>query len=304
MIPILEGLEAIVPRDWINDCTNIFGPLVYELQVSAFVAEGMGRDDIELLIPVTEEASGRRGRPKKNIDSQYLKEATTSNQNIKVGTLAKALGVHRHTLRKKMRELGIEKRFDDLDDDELDDITRQYKERKPTSGLRYLRDHYRCHGIRALRTHLVIKRRRYKVPRPNYLWHCDGHHTLFHELKGLDIKLSLGQTDTTYTIGGRGSVRVYTARPRRLAFFSLALHAASAPPTPTSATASAPLPAQTSPLLTLTPELLTRIALHLATHPPTSDPPPLLLMLGMARAVWQTSSKQDDTIGMAKTGMV
>ncbi|KAJ6450136.1 hypothetical protein C8R47DRAFT_918967, partial [Mycena vitilis] len=30
----------------------------------------------------------------------------------------------------------------------------------------------------ALRTRLAIQRRRYTVPRPNYLWHCDGHHKL------------------------------------------------------------------------------------------------------------------------------
>jgi hypothetical protein len=95
-----------------------------------------------------------------------------------------------------MGELGLEKRFDELDDDELDDITREYKAKKPTSGLRYLRGYYRRCGLRvqkeraryslkrvdalgqALRTHLAIKRRRYKVPRPNYLWHCDGHHKL------------------------------------------------------------------------------------------------------------------------------
>lgn len=41
MIPILEGLQTTVPRDWIDDCVNIFGPLVYELQVSALAAEGM-----------------------------------------------------------------------------------------------------------------------------------------------------------------------------------------------------------------------------------------------------------------------
>ncbi|KAJ7438360.1 hypothetical protein FB451DRAFT_1030898, partial [Mycena latifolia] len=64
------------------------------------------------------------------------------------------------------------------------------------SGLRYLRGHFRRHGLRiqrervrlslkrvdalgqALRTRLAIRRRRYTVPRPNYLWHCDGHHKL------------------------------------------------------------------------------------------------------------------------------
>jgi hypothetical protein len=127
---------------------------------------------------------------------EYLKEATAANRNIKISTLAAALGVHRHTLRKRMGELGLEKRFDELDDDELDDITQEYKAKKPTSGLRYLRGYYRRCGLRvqkeraryslkrvdalgqALWTHLAIKCRRYKVPCPNYLWHCDGHHKL------------------------------------------------------------------------------------------------------------------------------
>ncbi|KAJ6597751.1 hypothetical protein DFH09DRAFT_1304518 [Mycena vulgaris] len=126
LIPVLEGLEAEVPRVWIDECANIFGPLVYELQVSALAAEGMQvveRDNIELLQPVSEEQTGKRGRPRKHIDPEYLKEATATNRNIKSGALADAVGVHRHTLRKRMRELGVEKRFDDLDDDELDAIT-------------------------------------------------------------------------------------------------------------------------------------------------------------------------------------
>jgi hypothetical protein len=42
MIPILERMEVDgVPRHWIEACAFIFGPLVYELQVSALAAEGM-----------------------------------------------------------------------------------------------------------------------------------------------------------------------------------------------------------------------------------------------------------------------
>jgi hypothetical protein len=41
LVPILEGMEAEVPWVWIDECTNILGPLVYELQVSALAAEGM-----------------------------------------------------------------------------------------------------------------------------------------------------------------------------------------------------------------------------------------------------------------------
>ncbi|KAJ7770156.1 hypothetical protein DFH07DRAFT_735733, partial [Mycena maculata] len=110
--------------------------------------------------------------------------------------LSAALGVHRNTLRKQMRELGVHKKFDDLPDDKLDQLTREYKHKKATLGLRYLRGHFHHYSFRiqkertqsslkrvdalgqALRTRLAIRRRRYRVPRPNYLWHCDGHHKL------------------------------------------------------------------------------------------------------------------------------
>lgn len=149
-----------------------------------------------LLEPVTQESTGRRGRPPKHIDPEYLKDAMASNRNIKLGTLAAALNVHRHTLRKRLQELGLYKKFDEIDDADLDLLTRQFKAKKPTSGLRYLRGHFRRHGLRvqreraryslkrvdalgqALRTRLALRRRRYKVPRPNYLWHGDGHHKL------------------------------------------------------------------------------------------------------------------------------
>ncbi|KAJ7736411.1 hypothetical protein B0H14DRAFT_2170227, partial [Mycena olivaceomarginata] len=65
--------------------------------------------------------------------------------------LAAALGIHRHTLRKRLRVLGLQQRFDNIHDDELDTITRQYKAKKPTSGLRYLRGHFRRYGLRVQR---------------------------------------------------------------------------------------------------------------------------------------------------------
>jgi hypothetical protein len=42
MLPILEHTEADgVSRDWIEECAKVFGPLVYELQVTSLAAEGM-----------------------------------------------------------------------------------------------------------------------------------------------------------------------------------------------------------------------------------------------------------------------
>lgn len=34
------------------------------------------------------------------------------------------------------------------------------------------------HLQRNLKRRLIVKRRRYKVPHPNYLWHIDSHHKL------------------------------------------------------------------------------------------------------------------------------
>ncbi|KAH7919858.1 hypothetical protein BV22DRAFT_967275, partial [Leucogyrophana mollusca] len=68
--------------------------------------------------------------------------------------------------------------------------------RKPESGFRYLVGFLRSHGIRVqrqilwkslrhvdrlgrrLRERQVIRRRKYRVTRPNALWHLDGHHKL------------------------------------------------------------------------------------------------------------------------------
>ncbi|KAJ7041724.1 hypothetical protein C8F04DRAFT_1176814 [Mycena alexandri] len=73
MIPVLEGMDGEVPQLWIHACAEIFGPLVYELQVSALTAEGIERDEIELLQPVSEEQTGRLGRPRKHVDPEYPK---------------------------------------------------------------------------------------------------------------------------------------------------------------------------------------------------------------------------------------
>lgn len=42
LIPVLENMEGDgAPRDWVEACAHILGPLVYELQVAALAAEGM-----------------------------------------------------------------------------------------------------------------------------------------------------------------------------------------------------------------------------------------------------------------------
>ena len=70
-----------------------------------------------------------------------------------------------------------------------------YKDKRPNTGIRYLRGYLFQHGVRVQRERITaslsrvddvarvilrntIKRREYKSSRPNALWHVDGHHKL------------------------------------------------------------------------------------------------------------------------------
>lgn len=154
------------------------------------------RNDIEFLEPVIDEPAKNAGRPSKKVNVPYLTEAMSSKRHIPISTLARTLGIHRNTLSKQVKWHGLSKRFDDLSDEELDGFTRSFKAKKPNSGLRYLIGYLRNKGVRVqkwrvmwslrrvdglgqvLRRRVAIQRRKYSVPRPNYLWHCDGHHKL------------------------------------------------------------------------------------------------------------------------------
>lgn len=91
---------------------------------------------------------------------------------------------------------GIYRNFSAITEPEIDMLIRHLKEKKPTAGVQYVIGYFRQNGIQiqrrrirmslyrmdrlgqTLRNQDVINRRKYKVPRPNYLWHMDGHHKL------------------------------------------------------------------------------------------------------------------------------
>lgn len=141
--------------------------------------------------------TGGRGRPRTVISEAFLKEAFRPGRNISIPKLAATLNVHKNTLKKYMHEYNITRQpFSDIPDTSLDAITKAYKEAHPNTGIRYLRGYLFQHGIRVPRKRVVgslsrvndvakvilqqktIKRREYKSPRPNALWHVDGHHKL------------------------------------------------------------------------------------------------------------------------------
>ena len=139
---------------------------------------------------------GLRGRPKKIINVEFLKEAVSNSRHIPCTELARVLGVHRNTLRLYMKSQGIERRYTCISDADLDKLINEFKARRPESGIRYIVGFLRKSGIRVqyrriiqsvrrinrlgqtLRERCVMTRRKYHVERPNALWHMDGHHKL------------------------------------------------------------------------------------------------------------------------------
>jgi hypothetical protein len=144
---------------------------------------------------VTREHCGGRGRPRVVIDPSFLREAV-EHQHLPLSELSKALGIHRHTLRHCLNTNSIRWEYSNISDDDLDVIVREYKAAKPDTGFRYLKGYLRGRNIKlqenrilaslrrvdmlriTLRMNQPISRREYVVPRPNALWHVDGHHKL------------------------------------------------------------------------------------------------------------------------------
>jgi hypothetical protein len=147
-------------------------------------------------MPVHIVRSGRRGRPKKHINANWLADAMSARRKISHKALAEALDIHPNTLRHHLKMHDLYCRFSEISDRDLDILIRHYKNNKPNSGLRYVIGFLKRHGLKiqktrvrmalrridrlgqALRNHEAIDRRVYKVPRSNYLWHTDGHHKL------------------------------------------------------------------------------------------------------------------------------
>lgn len=154
------------------------------------------------------------------ISTAYLREALRAGRNIPVTRVAKALGVHRHTVTSYMKLYKISGRhssFSEISDTDLDKVVKDYKLKHPSTGIRYLRGYLLVNKLRVqkqrvidsvmrvdglnktLRKYTTIKRREYLSARPNALWHIDGHHKLI--LWGIVIHGVADGYDRTVSIG-------------------------------------------------------------------------------------------------------
>jgi hypothetical protein len=155
--------------------------------------------NINIEIPnIVQEAKipNRPGRPRKNVDLNFLHDAADPTRNIIRSKLAADLKISTRTLNNRLKEAGITWEYSNISDAELDALIKEYRDSKPQLGFSYITAHIRSLGhrvqdarIRAsvhrtggigtyIRHPKRVKRRQYHVARPDALWHLDGHHKL------------------------------------------------------------------------------------------------------------------------------
>lgn len=125
-----------------------------------------------------------------------LAEAFRSSRNISVACLARTLNISLPTLYKNMNAYNISKSYSNISTLDLDALVREYKEAHPSSGSCFVHAFLRSSNLQVqqqrvldsmksvdslgicLRKGKTVARRVYHSPRPNFLWHQDGHHKL------------------------------------------------------------------------------------------------------------------------------
>ncbi|SRR6266540_6348652 len=121
------------------------------------------------------------------------------HRNIYLSKLAPKLSISRDVLRREIRLSGIDRGYTNISDAELDRVIHEFLRRRDfTTGSGYVLGHVRSKGINVQRHRIrasinrvdrlgcalrrnareKVQRQSYRVPRPNALWHMDGHHKL------------------------------------------------------------------------------------------------------------------------------
>ncbi|VDB86753.1 unnamed protein product [Peniophora sp. CBMAI 1063] len=184
---------------WVEVASKRLARIQRKLAISIQARENPSGEQARSLYhldPVTVVHSGKRGRPRKVINEQWLRAAFASHRKITVSQVAKTLKVDRHLVMRAMEAYGIERKFTALLDEEIDLLVRCYKVERPGDGLRYIRAYFRYNGLRIQKERIrqavrrvdglgmaerkapEVRREKYEVPRANHLWHLDGHHKL------------------------------------------------------------------------------------------------------------------------------
>lgn len=165
-------------------CIHLAQKCDYSSQKTQFI--------VPQLVKVVRE--GRRGRPRKWIDPNWLIEAVDPRRRLTKQTLASCLGVDKKTLKRIMEEFGLSIDYSRVTEQRLHELAGQFKIMRPSQGYRMFEAWLFAMGIclpihqirkamdpvdRALRKPGQRKGRgAYEVEGSNTLWHLDGHHKL------------------------------------------------------------------------------------------------------------------------------
>ncbi|KAF8800932.1 hypothetical protein BYT27DRAFT_7035561, partial [Phlegmacium glaucopus] len=133
-----------IPLEWIENVATEFTALLALIDGRWISAKEELATNVTILQPIHIRHTRKRGRPRKNIDPKLLHDAFQKGRQISTTVLASILGIDRKTLQARKNEAGIDSQFDKISDNDLDNLIRE----------------------------------QYQVPRPNALWHIDGHHKL------------------------------------------------------------------------------------------------------------------------------
>lgn len=215
LLLLTESAEAeSIPLEWIEELATEFSTLLELIEeqwmsikdeyVSSIVAKihlncMVFRSASNVTIPHPIHMTHTGKRPKKCVDPKVLHEAFQKGRQIPIKILASVLGIDRKTLRTRMEELDIDSGYDKISDEELDTLVQQYRQENPGGGRAYIIGCLRAaHSLRVQRRRVIAsmtridclgqglreqvgkkkERTQYHVPRPNHLWHIDGHHKM------------------------------------------------------------------------------------------------------------------------------
>ncbi|KAL0564182.1 hypothetical protein V5O48_017872 [Marasmius crinis-equi] len=199
VIPVIEALdrhkeEEHLSDEWLMEVTALILSTIDQLTDARNLSEDRDQSRVVYPQPVKKIQTGKKGRPRLDIDTDILKKAMDLELSLKICDVARSLSVSTNTLKLRLREAGIDYKFSEISDADLDTITREYRRIKVGSGIQYLVGHIRsAYNLRVQRHRIYesvkrvdglgivlnssapVARKPYEVQRPLVLFHIDGH---------------------------------------------------------------------------------------------------------------------------------
>ena len=192
-----SALLELIDEKWMSVKDEYVSSIMAIINLNCIVSRSAS--NVTIPQPIHTTCTGKRGRPKKCVDPKVLHEAFQEGRQIPINVLASILGIDPKTLRARMEDMDIDPGYNKISDEELDTLVLQYRQENPGGGRAYIIGRLRAaHSLRVQRHRVIAsmtridqlgqglreqvgkkkERTQYHVPRPNHLWHIDGHHKM------------------------------------------------------------------------------------------------------------------------------